>query len=952
MIVRSRLAMIAALLVLILSTAGAVSAQVTTTTGAIVGAVTDNTKATVPGATVTVSGPALMGVRTAVTAADGAYRFPALAPGTYTLAFELAGFATVRREGIQIGVGFTATVNVEMNPAGVSESVTVSGVSPVVDVTSTKVTNNLDSVRIQNLTGKADLATILGITPGIAMSKPDVGGSGAISYANGPRYGIQGQDRGEVEGLSTQEQAAGGAELPYTDTHTFEDVAMTVVGNTAEMGQPGTYTQVVVKSGGNTYHGHLSETYENKALESHNIDASQLARGLADGPGLKAVDSNRILSFQDFSAQVGGYVIKDRLWWFGGYRREALTSGLGQLVGASIVSSLPVWSAKGTFNWTTNNRLIGYYQRGVKYQNPGVAPAQQFELSAGQDEAWPSGLWKGEWDSTLSNSLLLQIRSGLFFERGFFVANDHENLQYLDTGANTLRGSFGDRTYVHNRWQVNGNVSYFKQGWGGTHNFKVGGEGIYETASNLLTKFGNIEMFLNNGRPTQVQLFQNATANLTALREFGAFAQDSWKLNSRLTVNYGFRFDQYLAYTPEQESPTGFTFDRINAPTWNGPGPRLGAAYALTGDGKTLLKASWGLFWEDPYTYSLLQNQFNPNAQTSATYAWTPVNPKIVNGLPVYSPGEEGRVISTTGVRADGKPAVGIDPNLKNTYSKQATVFFEREIGANFGVRSGFVWNGWRQAYGTVNLNQPFSAFNVPVTIQDPGADGRLGTADDGSSIQGFNLAPEYVGLTPNQVVTNLPDFMGESNYYTWEVTATKRRVGPWSMMSSVFKTWSHETPYGGGQGAAPPYFTPTVFNPNTGINAPCGQNVFSNWGVKVMGTVDVKWGITVSPYLRWQGGQPYARTFNQSMNFNTAVVIKAENFGAERLPAITIFDLRAEKQIKVGGKMKLGLIVDLYNLFNANAVQSATFSSGSGFLRPTTITGPRVVGFGAKFDF
>jgi hypothetical protein len=59
-------------------------------------------------------------------------------------------------------------------------------------------------------------------------------------------------------------------------------------------------------------------------------------------------------------------------------------------------------------------------------------------VSAGQDEAWPSGLWKGEWDSTLSNALLMQVRSGLFFERGRFIANDHANLQYLDTGANTL----------------------------------------------------------------------------------------------------------------------------------------------------------------------------------------------------------------------------------------------------------------------------------------------------------------------------------------------------------------------------------------------------------------------------------------------------------------------------------------------------------------------------------
>ena len=171
-------------------------------------------------------------------------------------------------------------------------------------------------------------------------------------------------------------------------------------------------------------------------------------------------------------------------------------------------------------------------------------------------------------------------------------------------------------------------------------------------------------------------------------------------------------------------------------------------------------------------------------------------------------------------------------------------------------------------------------------------------------------------------------------------------------MMSSFFKTWSRETPYGGGQGAAPPYFTPTVFNPNTAIDTQDGRNVFSNWGVKVMGTLDVKGGVTLSPYLRWQGGQPYARTFNQAMNFNTAVVIKAENYGAERLPAITIFDLRGEKTIRLTNGTRLGLMVDVYNLFNTNTTQSATFSSGSGFLRPTTITGPRVVGFGGKFDF
>ena len=220
-----------------------------------------------------------------------------------------------------------------------------------------------------------------------------------------------------------------------------------------------------------------------------------------------------------------------------------------------------------------------------------------------------------------------------------------------------------------------------------------------------------------------------------------------------------------------------------------------------------------------------------------------------------------------------------------------------------------------------------------------------------GRRLQAFNLEPAYVGLAPNQMVTNLPDFMGDSNYYTWEVTATKRRVGPWSMMSSVFKTWSRETPYGGGQGAAPPYFTPDRVQSERGINAPDGHNAYSNWGVKVMGTADAPWGITLSPYLRWQGGQPFARTFNQSLNYNSSVLIKAEKFRSGTPPSHHHFRLESGKAIKVGGTT-LAVLLDLYNLFNSNAVQAATFSSGSGFLRPTTITGPRIVGFGVKLRF
>ncbi len=239
---------------LVLLASGAMAQTVTSTTGAINGTVTDSSKAVVPGVTVSLSGPALMGTTTSVTDENGFFRFSAVPIGDYKLTFELAGFGTVTREGIRVGVGFTATVNIEVNPGAVAETVTVSGESPLVDVSATSVGSRFDSEKLAELPGSRDPWMLIAVAPAVAMSRMDVGGSGAWTQQSYRAYGVSGGERNEVEGILVNE---GSGQMYYTDFGSFEEISITPVGNTAEVGTPGVFSNFVSKSGRNTYHGNV-----------------------------------------------------------------------------------------------------------------------------------------------------------------------------------------------------------------------------------------------------------------------------------------------------------------------------------------------------------------------------------------------------------------------------------------------------------------------------------------------------------------------------------------------------------------------------------------------------------------------------------------------------------------------------------------------------------------------
>jgi hypothetical protein len=172
-------------------------------TGTIQGRVTDAQGAVLPGVTVTATSPALIQPQTTVTSETGNYRFPAVPPGTYEVTYELAGFNTLKRSGVSITLGFTASINAELALATLQETVTVSGASPVIDTTATRVVQAFKLDQLQSIPNGRDMWSLLAVTPAVQMSRIDVGGNRAGTQTGYTAYGFSGQVRVLIEGINT-----------------------------------------------------------------------------------------------------------------------------------------------------------------------------------------------------------------------------------------------------------------------------------------------------------------------------------------------------------------------------------------------------------------------------------------------------------------------------------------------------------------------------------------------------------------------------------------------------------------------------------------------------------------------------------------------------------------------------------------------------------------------------
>jgi hypothetical protein len=923
-------------------------------TGTIQGRVTDASGAVLPGVTVTATSPSMIGAQTQVSNENGNYRFPAVPPGVYALSFELAGFNTVKRESIQIALGFTANVNVELTVATLQETVTVTGNSPVIDTTATRVQQNFKLEQLNSIPNGRDMWALLAATPGVVMSRIDVGGNRAGTQTGYTAYGLNGQVRVSVEGINTTE-GTGGAGF-YFDYGSFEEVFLGVAGQGAEAATPGVQSQFLGKSGGNRFAGEIYSDWYNNSLQASNLSDEHINTfGLRPG-------SNEVQRYYDVNVNFGGPIKRDKIWFHTSWRKQF--NSVDQPL-FNFDSDFDTWntnpSIKTTYQINQRHKLVGYYQWNMKIQ-PNRLPLGTYTYDSPDStvrQESPSWVWKGEWNGTLSDKLFVEARYGDFGYYDVRLANTDEQYFWRDTSRLILEGAHAQSQNDRDRKQLTGAATYFIDTGRGTHTIKFGGEMYLESqwGGRQQNVGGNIEhIYTNNvasqvvfGIPTALSVSGlDASDNgdllvINKLDQQDAFINDTWTMG-RLTLNLGARWDRYRGWMPEQRQ-LAFSNGPVSVPeqvfqeraffTWNSFGPRVGVIYDLAGDGKTVVKASYGLFWHNPGP--AISADANPNQNNkSVTYNWADSN-----GDRRYQAGEERQLTNTT---LSG--SIQFDPDTTQPFSHDVTAYLERQITDALGVRAGFVYKTEDDLIVQYNPGRPIEAYTVPYSFVDIGPDGVSGSGDD-RTIQLLGVPSAQAASFPlTNVVMNTPRL---SRYKTMEASMLKRLSNRWSAQVGGSFTWAHDfdggypnTPNGAGYTGASPSFAEDT----------------TRWDFKASGTYEAPFGIRVSPLLRHQAGQNFARQISVGAAAATNAgaifsgTINAEPRNTRRHDNITVLDIRAERTFDLGNGIRARALFDLFNLTNSNAAETRTITTGTAFLRPTAILAPRTARVGVRLSF
>jgi hypothetical protein len=700
------------------------------------GRVTDEQGAALPGVAIVIKHQESGVYRQASTTADGSYYLAGVLPGTYELSAELTGFKRVSRRDVRLEVGKTVTIDLNLQVGGMTEELTVTAESPIVDITSKEVGGHINDRELTDLPSiNRNYIGFIGLLPGVIPNiSTESFGSDSVSVngqdARNNNYLLDGgNNNDDVIGQRAGTQAR-------TPLEAIQEFQVLTNQYDAEFGRTtGAVVNAITKSGTNSFHGSAFAFIQDASLseKTYFVDKNNL-----DKPDTK---------FQQYGFTLGGPVIKDKAHFF--VSLERVIEDLGQDIAipsrpdlnAAPVRETRVWNSLVRFDHQINKdhswSVRWLRETSPQYNQivPSGAPALPVTQAASREEDDLDQTVAASLNSVLGNTRVNTLRFAWTQEDvSFATPAFNANGRHQDQLPPTLRY----RTYVDQQdgvaqarvndgWQVEDTFSWFIPGAKGDHNLRFGFQYQYSTNKATAQDLWNGTFYHSNDKlfvpgdfstyPERLQI-RVPGEGLTDMDAsyYGAFIQDKWQLNRRLTLSLGLRYD--LEKIPIEELDNPEFSDPNDYPTdKNNFSPRIGFAWDMKGDGQTVVRGGYGRFYDKTHyelitgiiTAGVFSDSFIVNFPASGvdpgpSQGRAPTNPYLVDGPTVnrqllnaqYPPGTKTKNTGTVFLDS---------PDRVIPYTDQFTIGFERALFRNFSLGVDYVHASGRSQFMSLEKN-------------------------------------------------------------------------------------------------------------------------------------------------------------------------------------------------------------------------------------------------------
>lgn len=924
-----RRAVVTTVAVLALALAAVSSAWAQAAGSSIVGVVKDETGGTLPGVTVEVASPALIErAKTTITNAEGQYQVVDLRAGTYVVSFSLDGFKSVRQEGVELSSSFTATVNAVLAVGNLAETITVTGESPLIDVRNSVSGQALKSEVIDALPVGRNVYQIGLMLPGATTTAPDVGGNQAAQITNLRVNGVQ-DNTWLADGLEINGVEADTVTATYYNQGFNEEMTIQTSALPAEA-SGGVTVNMVKKDGSNSFKGDFFASFTGKALQSDNVSDEQRTNGLV---APSATDTA-----YDVNVGLGGPVFRDRLWFYGSYRRwrvDRLTANTFNIDGTQALDEqiLSNWSGRLSLKLTDNNRLSGWLETLDKLRGHRRNTSATFQFIAPEAAVvQPNEGLTGSirWTSTPKSNLLLEggfASMRILWGQQYRPDSRLDAIPRNDLDLSTLTDATPNALDSEIDWRKTAGFAVtWLPSWLGTHKIRVGTQLSWGILADERSSRTDFLARYRSGVPDSVIVYNTPISTEILQDDHAWYVQDSWTMGGRLTVNAGVRWQMFRGTIPQQTSAAGTfvperTFAALeNIPDWSDFTPRFAVAWDLFGNGRTAVKANVSKYVSRVSAGSIV-SLFNPARLLNETRTWTDSNSDRIPQFTEIGPARGGLTAAAN---------VRLDPDLRRPYQWEQSVTLEHQLQRTMAVSIGYYHRKFPMGYTTLNLAVGDADY-VPVTIASP---------LDGTPFVVFNQTTASASRVDN-VVTNSSEL--RSWYHAVQIGVSKR-MSETLQLSGGATIGSDRTCAGAST------------NPNSRVNA-CGYN---NSDSRFMGDVNVIYrlpkGISLSSHVQQKSGQPLATTYTVTRADipNLTQVSQSVNLlptGDRRKDAWTLVDIRVSKTFRQGSR-SIEPMAELYNVLNENAALSQVTTLGPTFGRISSNIDGRIAKFGLKILF